>query len=298
MADDDEQLAEEERQRYAFQVFPIERLSAHVYAPDVPDFGVWHLTLNEAATLIVLDLWMTGEQLEFEEVTDCEGIDDPRLKEALEPEIVKYEKKMINAINEGRLPVSFMRRDSEDRLIAAETYIHCHELFKWLSIRQTLPSIIFAEWIDTEGVIATEVKNEIKYLRAIESKGKGAVRKLSDRRLLAKYRESVPDDFEKLHEMYRYEVRENARLRDVLVTLRSGKTEPVDRPLGTRARRTLLTVIAALCGKLDIHPENRDAARKITEITEGAGTRISNDTIKTMLTEIPGAVENRMKDST
>ena len=298
MTDDDEQLAEEERQYYFFRVFPIELLFAHVYSPDVPDFGVWQLTLNEAARLVVLDLWMTGEQLEFQEVTDCAGMDDPRLKEALEPEIVKYEEKLINAINEGRLPASFMRRDSEDRLIAAETYIHCHELFKWLSIRQGLPSTIFAEWIDTESVIATEVRNEIKYLRAVESKGKGALRKLSDRRMLAKYRESTPDDFEKLLEMYRHEVRENARLRDVLVTLRSGKSERVDRPLGTRSRRTLLTVIAALCRKLRINPENRDAARRIMEITEDAGTRISNDTIKTMLTEIPDAVENRMKDST
>ena len=297
MTNGDQQLAQDESSYYMEKVFPIDLLFAYYYSPHVPDFGVWHLTVSEAARLVVLELWMASELPRLERIPDVESVDDPRLNEALEPETRNCEQKLLNAIHEGRLRSAFTQRDSGDQIIAGETYIHCHELFKWLGDRKLIPSTIFAEWIDTEHEIAIEVQNDIKYLRAVDGKGKGELRKLTDRRLFAKYRESTPDDFEELLEMYRHEVRENEGLRNVLVTLRSGQPEHVDRPLAARERRTLLTVIAALCRKLKIVPDDRSAARKITDITEEVGTPISNDTIKAVLKSIPDAVEARRRDS-
>lgn len=68
-----------------------------------------------------------------------------------------------------------------------------------------------------------------------------------------------------------------------------------EKPLSTRERRTLLTIIAALCKKAKIDPKRRGAAQDIMALTEELGAKVSDDTIKGYLDEIPDAVESRMK---
>jgi len=68
-----------------------------------------------------------------------------------------------------------------------------------------------------------------------------------------------------------------------------------DKPLGTKERRTLLTIIAALCKKAKIDPNQRGAAQTIMALTEELGAKVSDDTIKNYLDQIPDALESRMK---
>jgi hypothetical protein len=60
-------------------------------------------------------------------------------------------------------------------------------------------------------------------------------------------------------------------------------------------RRTLLTVIAALCSKARIDYSARGAAQHIKRATELIGTPIDDGTIDSILKEIPDAVESRTK---
>lgn len=63
----------------------------------------------------------------------------------------------------------------------------------------------------------------------------------------------------------------------------------------TRARDTLLTIIAALADQAGIDPSERGAAARIAEWTEHFGAAVSDDTVRKILTLIPEAIERRSK---
>lgn len=63
----------------------------------------------------------------------------------------------------------------------------------------------------------------------------------------------------------------------------------------TRQLRTLLTIIAALCGKAGIDYKARGAAPVIASATEEIGTPVTDDTIRAVLREIPDALLSRSR---
>ena len=73
------------------------------------------------------------------------------------------------------------------------------------------------------------------------------------------------------------------------------KKHNIDTQVGTRTRRTYLTIMAALCQRCGINYQVRGAAQRIKEATEDLGAHIDDDTIQAMLKEIPDALEARMK---
>lgn len=68
-----------------------------------------------------------------------------------------------------------------------------------------------------------------------------------------------------------------------------------DRPLSTRQRHTWLTVIAALCKEAGIDPKGRGATKQVVIAVDELGAKISEDTVRKILDEIPEAVESRSK---
>ena len=70
---------------------------------------------------------------------------------------------------------------------------------------------------------------------------------------------------------------------------------PIERPLATSERQTLLIIIAALCDFSDIKHQERGAARQIRDLTEEIGAAVSDDTVRRHLKEIPAAIEARRR---
>lgn len=68
-----------------------------------------------------------------------------------------------------------------------------------------------------------------------------------------------------------------------------------DKRVTTRQRRTLLTIIAALCQKAGIDPRSRGAAVSIASATAELGVPVSDDSIRPVLREIPDAIESRSR---
>jgi hypothetical protein len=68
-----------------------------------------------------------------------------------------------------------------------------------------------------------------------------------------------------------------------------------DKPLNTRERNTLLTIIGAFCKYESIKSQERGTARKIMEMTDDLGAHVDEGTIKDVLAKIPNALETRMK---
>lgn len=68
-----------------------------------------------------------------------------------------------------------------------------------------------------------------------------------------------------------------------------------DRPLATRERNTLLTIIAALCEHSAINVNERGVACEISCLTEKIGAPVSDDTVRQWLKKIPEALATRGK---
>jgi hypothetical protein len=66
-----------------------------------------------------------------------------------------------------------------------------------------------------------------------------------------------------------------------------------DRPLATRERNTLLTIIAALCKHSAINVNERGVACEISCLTEKIGAPVSDDTVRHWLKKIPEALATR-----
>ncbi len=75
----------------------------------------------------------------------------------------------------------------------------------------------------------------------------------------------------------------------------NAETTPVDKPITTTERNTLLTIIAGLCDYSDIDPKARGAAVQIAGFTAEIGAPVTDDTVRMVLAKIPNAVERRMK---
>lgn len=79
---------------------------------------------------------------------------------------------------------------------------------------------------------------------------------------------------------------DSAQIEEPIATDTNTDKSKLDKPLRTRERKTLLTIIAALCTQNGINPTERGAAQRIREITEINGTPIDDETIRKYLSEI------------
>ncbi len=89
--------------------------------------------------------------------------------------------------------------------------------------------------------------------------------------------------------------RQNEALKAELVALRKQveSLQSSTRPQQTRARRTLLTLIAALCDYSDLDWLKPGVAAQISKMTETIDAPVSDDTVRGVLKEIPDALESR-----
>jgi len=121
-------------------------------------------------------------------------------------------------------------------------------------------------------------------------------RKSNSKKTAAKYgRLDQAEELDAVREALKAKINEIHRLESKLAEYRSGQSAKVDRPLHTRQRRTLLTVIAALCSQAGVEHDARGAAQRIKRATELIGAPIDDGTIDSILKEIPDALESRMK---
>jgi hypothetical protein len=261
----------------------------------VPDFGLWHLNIKQAAELVVLDMWYSGEFPDIEEPEDWEGNEnDPRLKILLAGQTDMFEQRLANAINNGKLKTAFCLRDFDERLSFEDAFINFSDLQEWLGQHGYYAGDAFQEWEDKEAEVASQVCEEIAFLRAVIKKGR-VIRSIELLGRLAKSGKIDESNITEISAAYKSAIIENQQLKEKLNHALSNQPTKTDRPLTTRQRRTLLTMIAALCDYAGIDPQTRGVAQRIKVMTESIGTPVDDETIKKILAEIPDAIESRMK---
>jgi len=275
----------------------LEQLHAGYPLQFVEDFGIWQLTLRQAAQLTAVDMWFSGDNdFNIEEPENfCGDPRDPQLLAMLATPIFRFEQSLISSVNAGHVKANRIGRDFDGNLDPLRTYIRLQDLEEWLRECDYETGDIFGEYQSAEAEIAAAIADEVTHLRALARRGHGEIRKLANKVWLAKTGKLDSADTEGLLAALKSTIAENERLKAKLVSAGDGKHAKVDRPLSTRARRTLLTIIAALCEHTKIDPQARGTAQRIREASESLGAPVDDETIRNTLRAIDDALETRMK---
>ena len=263
---------------------------------EIGDFGVWQLTVKEAAELIARDMWFSGALEGIDVPEDCEDEYDPRVNAALSGVIAEWEKKLLAAVESGKLKPSAVRRDiKDDGPVAGKTYIDLQVLAGWLRERGYGTGPVVARWWDTQVEIAGIMANEAASLRAVTKSDRRAIVHIAERQRLARNGQLNESDAAEVLAAWKAAEVEIHRLTVELAKSESGEPAKLDRVLRPRERRTLLTIIAALCKPAQIAYWEQGASQRIEKATEEIEARVDSDTIRTILKQIPDALHSRRK---
>jgi hypothetical protein len=265
----------------------------------LPDFGKRHYSLTDAGLVAALDIWSSGKApqmppLGFE---DAEGVmhadqSSPKIRAALEPLREQLVSALMQSAESGQLKVVVRGRNlSDSRPIPERTFVDALDLIDWLRVHGHERGDILADieecLYDNPWQVASAVAEERAQLRLEHLEPDPTGEPLS-----------WEEKWQRL-DLHRAErkLRENrlhiVHLEQQLDAARGGAGSR--KPLSSRERRTFLIIIAALCQKAGIKPDARGAAVVIASATEQLGVPVSDDSIRTMLREIPDAIDSRSR---
>lgn len=226
-------------------------------------------------------MWYSGE---IENIDEPEGWDgseyDPKLVEILTQYVQDFETRLLNALELGRLNAVSIKRNFDEQILAGETYIQFEELSTWLFERGYEGGDILNEWTFTEVDIALAVSQEVNYLRTVIKENHTIPKKYDDFQTM--YKKATLDN-QSLKD-------ENQQLKKQISELQSHQTK-LNNPVSTKARKSFLLIIEALCKKNNLDSQERSMAGNIQRIVESlTGQKIDDDTVRNILKQIPDAL--------
>ncbi|MBN1586027.1 MAG: hypothetical protein JW937_01195 [Candidatus Omnitrophica bacterium] len=257
----------------------------------VPQLGIWHLPLRDAARLIAVDKWMQGEieaEIPEEELYNPK---DPKLVSAVIGYSEKFEKALVDAIQGGNLKPAFCRRSLDGAIDAENTFVGYEALREWVGQFGHNPGQAFDKYEEDEAGIVASLIDEVRYLREVGYTGLGRVI-LTE----ASRRSPLSDDLDKLRAVVKELLAENAHLRTTLQQMSAGPKDKLDQPLGSRHRRTLLGIMAAFCMKAGVDPRQRALAQRVRKWTETVGANVSYQAILPVLKDVAEVMEAYLED--
>lgn len=151
----------------------------------LPNFGIYHLTVKDAAKLVVEDMWHSLNLVQIEAPEDWNGdINDPRVWQQFETRFQEFEQTLLAEIDIGRLKPASASRGFDNRLIADQTYVEYHELIEWLAERRYYLENGVGEtigyWFEQEMDLFEKVYEHVEYLRAEMKNGLDKTRTSDD----------------------------------------------------------------------------------------------------------------------
>ncbi len=203
---------------------------------ELPNLGLWHLNIPQAAALIAKCLWMDGSLGYDVKVPEKEayGLNDPDLEQALAKPITHYEKLLVDAVTKGTLATARIMRNMDDKPQKTETYISQDNLLGWLAERgiELAHMDLYEDYTNAEVHIGMAALETIKAARITMAQG-------------AHYRQSSSENYyQKTIILYE----ENLRLKDELEKYKSKIGG--QKPISERKQGAYLNIIGALLGLL------------------------------------------------
>lgn len=132
----------------------------------LPYFGLYSLSLSEAAELAAIDVWFSGGyDIEIEEGEYyC-----PTHKLSLKKEIDSILKRLVAAAEQGKLKLEYERLNfDDDKIIPEYTFIGYEELRKWLEKRGIIGDShggALSSWLYDRIEVQTSMREEIHFFR-------------------------------------------------------------------------------------------------------------------------------------
>jgi hypothetical protein len=263
----------------------------------LPYFGIFSMSIKEAAERVVLDMWFSGDFSEIKEPEDWDcSVSDPRLRILLTDQISKFTAKLIAAVDSGRLESARTSRNLDEQLIPEKTFIKYQSLYQWLQERGYECGDTLDAWSNSEMEIAMRLCEELTYLRSVKNQNNSELVSYAFHGERAKTGAINEAEITDVIDAYKALVIENKHLEDLLAQARSEHFSKIDRPLETRQRRTLLTIIAALCNSKTIDPADKNTPGWVSDRLELMGALVSAETIKKLFDEIPEALESKTRN--
>lgn len=257
----------------------------------LPAYGVEHYSLTDAALISALDMWSTGgvDGVPCESWLDEQ--DDPAVRKSLDPLRVQLLAALVRSVESNQLAAEIRGRAlATSQLMPDRTYVSLSDLVDWLEVygheRGDFIADIEESHQDDPWHIASQVAENRAKLRFPEASYEPHAESF----------ETLGDDAAEIAYLKRELHAARLRISHLEFERLGGRRPNADiKPLSTRQRRTLLTVVAALCKKSAIDPASRGAATAIAAATADIGVPVSDDSIRTLLGEIPDAIESRSR---
>ncbi|MNZ12508.1 hypothetical protein D3C78_293860 [compost metagenome] len=267
------------------------RLRAQTFA-QLEYFGLGMLNIQEAAELIACDMWAEGK-IEVEALDDFDGHSlAPEVKAALAEETSAFVTRLTQAIELERLQPARTARDFDEKIILSETFIAIKELEEWLNERGYHLGEAFKEWHSEERDIGDRIIDELIWIRSVKENSRDRIPAIS---FTSSHDQLDLSNQAELIAAYKSAILEVQHLRKRLASAESRSMEKPESPASPKHRRTLLTLIGALCEAVKIDVGKRGAAQRIMEMTEQLGVPVDDETIRKVLAAIPDALEGRSK---
>mgnify|MGYP000929339529 CR=1 FL=1 len=207
------------------------------------NFGLWMLSIQEAAELIACDMWASGE-LEVEALDDYDGpLRAPEVKAALAELISIFVKRLTNAVDIKRLKAERVARDFDENIIPSETFLAYEPLEQWINERGYSFGDAFRDWLDEEVGIADRLIDELIWLRSVQGKTRKVGLSVGFMGFYGHVDESSQDE---VLAAYKSAVLENQHLRERLAKAELSKPITEEPPASPKSRNAYLRTIAAL----------------------------------------------------
>jgi hypothetical protein len=274
----------------------------HLPFPELPNFGVMHLSVPRAAALIGEDLIRSGRNGVVER-KESSGL---RRERSLLELTVQFQARLLRSIQQGTLHCVAGARDLADLLepgpsdlIPERTYIHYNDLVKWLIAQGYVdrsgrsdagPALL--EYEQNELDLAEKIELDVRTRRAMQSRAKPPKTRWTETYPPLPATDDRVEVQEALTEAF-------ARIRELENDLREARvlgTNKEDRPLTAKARKSHQILIATLCKALKIDMRSRDATSTIHRKIEAAGLELDKGTIKQMLTDTAESIAEESPD--
>jgi hypothetical protein len=262
------------------------------------DWGLFHVSVEEAAELVAVDMWVESE-IEAAPELDNEDVEpsDPRLKVALSKIIDLFIGRLIVSIENSRLEAAAIRRDFQEKILPSHTYIQIGDLEDWLEARGYLVGVAFEEWREIREMIGGEMQQDLRIMETIGKGGIKAIKKFTYQKSLLKHNGEISGaDVTAAHKDLLEFAAENVQLKIKLAEVEKNKINLSSEPIHTRERNTLLSIIGVLCkeAKIDISRPSK-AAGCIESTAAIMGVSLGNSTIEAHLKKVPDSLAARMK---
>lgn len=267
---------------------------------DMPQLGIFSISLKEAADIVTLDMFYSGKiddkkaLSEISKIGQEDAIPDGVVLGFLGKHASVICKLLKESVKNKEIPTIQIRRNFNSVIDENNTYVNCDSLETWLLEHNYVAADYFFEFIENRKMILGHICAEIKFLQIAQSEG--------NYDLISAIGSQDPniDDgdvstFPELYNSWKFKTIENKHINDLIGQQEKLAPYDNDANLSKRPRRTMLTIIGALCNSQQIDFTARGAAQRIREATERLGCPVDDETIKKILNEIPDALASRTK---